>query len=97
MSIRADRAHHGSDNSHFSLAPRGNDMLYLVKLPAIGFRVAVQVFRCPTCMTISSKAPEEAVVKHADCNAAGRQRNEVIECCGLHVCFWHFFRHAGWR
>ena len=47
-----------------SLAPRGNDMLYLAKLPAIGFRVAVQFFRCPTCMTISSKAPEEAVVKH---------------------------------
>jgi hypothetical protein len=53
--------------------------MLLAKLPAIGFRVAVQVFRCPTCMTISSKAPEEAVVKHVVLNAAGRQRNEVIE------------------
>ena len=38
-------------------------MLYLGKLPAIGFHVAVHVFKCQTCMTIGSKVPEEAVVK----------------------------------
>ena len=38
-------------------------MLYLGKLPAIGLRVAVHVFKCQTCMTIGSKVPEEAVVK----------------------------------
>jgi hypothetical protein len=39
-------------------------MLYLAKLPAINLRVAVQVFKCQTCMTISTKEPEDAVVKH---------------------------------
>jgi predicted RNA-binding Zn-ribbon protein involved in translation (DUF1610 family) len=47
----------------FACPSCGKDMHYLAKLPAIGFRVTVQVFKCQTCMTISSKEPEEAVVK----------------------------------
>jgi predicted RNA-binding Zn-ribbon protein involved in translation (DUF1610 family) len=47
----------------FACPSCGKDMLYLGKLPAIGLHVAVQVFRCQTCTTISSKEPEEAVVK----------------------------------
>jgi len=49
----------------FACPSRGKDMLYLGKLPAVGLRVAVQVFKCQTCATISSKDPEEAVVKDA--------------------------------
>ena len=48
----------------FACPSCGKDMLYLAKLPAIDLRVAVQVFKCQTCMTISTKEPEEAVVKH---------------------------------
>jgi hypothetical protein len=51
-------------------------MLYLGKLPAIGFHVAVHVFKC---LTITSKVPEEAVVTRWHSNEAGRQREEVIE------------------
>ena len=46
-------------------APRpscGNDMLYLAKLPAIGFRVLYKSSNVKP-ETISSKEPEEAVVK----------------------------------
>ena len=46
----------------FACPSCGKDMLYLAKLPAVGFRVAVQVFKCQTCITIISKEPEE--VKH---------------------------------
>jgi hypothetical protein len=58
----------------------GKDMLCLGKLPAIGPRVAVHVFKCQTCMAISSKDPEEAAAKtrwHS--NEAGRQREQAIE------------------
>jgi hypothetical protein len=54
-------------------------MLYLGKLPAIGFHVAVYVFKCQTCMTITSKVPEEAVVTRWHSNEPGRRREEVIE------------------
>jgi C4-type Zn-finger protein len=47
----------------FACPSCGKDMLYLGKLPAIGFHVAVHVFKCQTCMTIGSKDRGEAVVK----------------------------------
>jgi C4-type Zn-finger protein len=63
----------------FACPSCGRDMLYLGKLPAIGFHVAVYVFKCQTCMTITSKVPEEAVVTRWHSNEPGRQREEVIE------------------
>jgi predicted RNA-binding Zn-ribbon protein involved in translation (DUF1610 family) len=47
----------------FACPSCGEDMLYLGKLPAIGIRVAVHVFKCQTCMMISSNHPEGAMVK----------------------------------